>query len=196
MSFFFNKLPINIQSKIFKILNNTERINFMLAYPSYTKEIARSIYWTSFEICLNKNLISLNELRFLLNYLCKSLKGLFIDLCNYQFENIDTDLIELFRKLINVKSLICDASSLPQISTISDCICNNFKSLSSLNISWVFLENRHIIQIVDNLKNLDSIELATNMNISDGLYYLFEHSNSLKKFGIFNPYIADLDELK
>lgn len=187
----FDEIPLVVQIKALMHMDNMTRINFALAYTKYINEIIKPFYWRHFKIKMNNNVISFGNLKKLMNYLNINIEAIDINLDSYNLIDIEAQLPSLFKLIPNVQQLTCDAYSLTNSVSIIDSICDNLKSLHSLNISWANLNSDHLVKIADNLKNLDSIEIATNKEISYGLKYFFEKNKPLKKFGLSQPGLAN-----
>lgn len=166
---------------IFRYLSNTDRIHFAQCYPQFINTILRPQVWKSFSICLKKDIISLKELNWLLIYLNVNIVKLNVCFNDYNFTTLTLERI--FQHVPYLVELTLNAYNLSELEPITDIVCR-LRLLRNLNLSWKHLHNDHLINIVDKLVHLHSIELSTNNDIRLGLKYLALKSKPLKKFGL------------
>lgn len=178
---FFDRIPNQIQIKIFESVDKLSLIAFAKAFPKYVDQILKPILWNKLTIRTSE--LSKNQIKQLAEFFNGHIKELyFID------DSANEIFFEIFKNFMNLRKLEyrCFKSS-----NIVYTICNHFKSLQALELSGMCLQNYDIVQIAENLLYLNSIDLSFIRNIDDGLNYLFEKSKYLNDISIVASQIQE-----
>lgn len=166
------------------MLDHYSLIQFAHAYSNYKSTLIHPIYWTDLGVRLDDYVLTKDEFKMLSSYLNDYLLEADIDFFYEDESKIFNLMTQIAQNNHNLQKLKINCNKSPRIIGL---VYTSFKKLSSLDICYFYLNDYHVVQITDNLSNLKSLKVTSELEINFGLEYFLEKVKYLDGFGFFLP---------
>lgn len=162
---------------------------FANAFPQYVKKILKENYWEKISITIDDNILLIEEMKHILNYLGKNLKSIKLKLTGLKCFEV-SELMNYF--IANPNNLQAIRVKYQPCANIIGILCKNFINLKKIDIKCRGLSSSDIILIAENVNFLESVALKSCENLNRGLKYLFKRRKQLKYVAIRSSSLSEM----